>query len=72
MADVTRSTHTTIVLDEWESHLLGSFLSCHTPLGVELSGHSVALLEALKLTGTPASDEGMKALIEKLIQRLYP
>jgi len=72
MADVTRSTHTTIVLDEWESHLLGSFLSHHTPLGVELSGHSVALLEALKLTGGPTYEKGMQRLVGELIGRLYP
>lgn len=72
MAHIMKDGHVTIVLDQWETHLLGSFLSYHTPLGVELSGHGPATLEALKLTGTPASDEGMKALIEELIQRLYP
>ena len=71
MAEITSGKQTTIVLNEWESHLLGSFLSHHTPQGVELSGHSPATLEALKLTGTPASDEGMKALIEELIERLW-
>lgn len=72
MADITRDEHTTIVLTQWESHLLGSFLSRYTPLGVELSGHSDALLEALKLTGTPESEDQMVDLVEKLIQRLYP
>ena len=34
MAEITSGNQTTIVLNEWESLLLGSFLSHHTPLGV--------------------------------------
>lgn len=71
MAEITSGNQTTIVLNQWESHLLGNFLAHHTPLGVELGGYSPATLEALKLCGTPAGDEGMKALVEELIGRLW-
>lgn len=71
MADMTRGEHTTIVLTQWESHLLGSFLSHHTPLGVKLGGYSDAMLEAIKLSGTSESEDQMVDLVDELIQRLY-
>jgi hypothetical protein len=71
MAEITSGRQTTIVLNEWESCLLGIFLAHHTPLGVELGGRSPASIEAIKLTGTPESDEKMKALVGELIERLW-
>jgi hypothetical protein len=71
MAEITSGNQTTIVLNEWESTLLGSFLAHHTPLGVELGGREPALIEAIKSIDTPESDEKMKALVGELIETLW-
>ena len=70
MAEITSGNQTTIVLNQWESHLLGNFLAHHTPLGVELGGREPAMLEALKMQGTPESEQATKALVEELIETL--
>ena len=70
MAEITSGNLTVIVLNQYESHLLGSFLAHHTPLGVELGGREPAMLEALKMQGTPESEQATKALVEELIETL--